>query len=55
MERWIKKDGKYQHLVSNSDGLYVNGKCVCEKPGIFMVYLFEKYMLNKPTTKSDKK
>ena len=31
MERWIKKDGKYQHLVSNSDGLYVNGKCVCEK------------------------
>ena len=46
MERWIKKDGKYQHLVSNSDCLYVDGKCVCEKPSIFMVYLFEKYILD---------
>ena len=31
MKQWIKKDGKYQHLVSNSDGLYVDGKCVCKK------------------------
>jgi hypothetical protein len=46
MERWINKDDKYQHLVSNSNGLYVDGKCVCDKPSIFMVYLFEKYMLD---------
>ena len=46
MEETVKKDGKYQHMKSSEQYLYVDGKIVCKNPSLYMKYLFEKEILD---------